>query len=98
MEVAQIVMSAMWLQDAGSFSSGNSRLLEWFVGMVAIAMAVQAVAVIVLAVGLAKASKRADGGVFQTPPSARLVNPMAAVRARGHSTHCRSSSTRTSGR
>jgi hypothetical protein len=49
----------MWLQDAGSLSSGNSRLLIWFVGMVAVAMAVQAVAVIVLAIGTAKASKRA---------------------------------------
>jgi hypothetical protein len=59
MGVAQIVVSAMWLQDQGPISSGNSRLLEWFVGMVAIAMAVQAVAVIVLAIGLTKASKRA---------------------------------------
>jgi hypothetical protein len=59
MGVAQIVMSGMWLQEAGSLSSGNSRLLTWFVGMVAIAMVVQAVAVIVLAIGTAKASKRA---------------------------------------
>jgi hypothetical protein len=59
MGVAQIVISGMWLQEAGSLSSGNSRLLTWFVGMVAIAMVVQAVAVIVLAIGTAKASKRA---------------------------------------
>ena len=59
MEVVRIVMSGMWLQDAGSLSSGNSRLLMIFVGMVAIAMVVQAVAVIVLAIGAAKASKRA---------------------------------------
>jgi len=59
MEAVRIVMSGMWLQDAGSISSGNSRLLIWFVGMVAVAMAVQAVAVIVLAIGTAKASKRA---------------------------------------
>jgi uncharacterized protein YoxC len=59
MEAVRIVMSGMWLQDAGSLSSGNSRLLIWFVGMVAVAMAVQAVAVIVLAIGTAKASKRA---------------------------------------
>jgi hypothetical protein len=59
MEAVQIVMSGMWLQDAGSLSSGNSHLLEWFVGLVALAMAVQAVAVIVMAVGLFKASKRA---------------------------------------
>jgi hypothetical protein len=59
MGVVRIVMSGMWLQDSGSLSSGNSRLLMIFVGMVAIAMVVQAIAVIVLAVGAAKASKRA---------------------------------------
>ena len=59
MEAVRIVMSGMWMQDPGSLSSGNSRLLIWFVGMVAVAMAVQAVAVIVLAIGTAKASKRA---------------------------------------
>jgi hypothetical protein len=58
MEAVRIVMSGMWLQDAGSLSSGNSRLLMIFVGMVAIAMVVQAIAVIVLAVGAAKASKK----------------------------------------
>jgi hypothetical protein len=59
MEVVRIVTSGIWLQDAGSISSGNSRLLMWFVGMVAVAMVVQAVAVIVMAIGTAKASKRA---------------------------------------
>jgi hypothetical protein len=58
MEAMRIVMSGMWLQDAGSLSSGNSRLLIWFVGLVAVAMVVQAVAVIVLAIGMAKASRR----------------------------------------
>jgi hypothetical protein len=58
MEAMHIVMSGMWLQDAGSISSGNSRLLMWFVGMVAFAMVVQAVAVIIMAIGLAKATKR----------------------------------------
>jgi hypothetical protein len=59
MEAMRIVMSGMWLQDAGSLSSGNTRLLIWFVGMVAIAMVVQAIAVIVLAIGAIKARKRA---------------------------------------
>jgi hypothetical protein len=58
MEAVGIVMSGMWLQNADSLSSGNSRLLMIFVGMVAIAMVVQAIAVIVLAVGAAKASKK----------------------------------------
>jgi hypothetical protein len=58
MEAARIVMSGMWMQDPGSLSSGNSRWLMFFVGMVAIAMVVQAIAVIVLAVGAAKASKK----------------------------------------
>ena len=57
MEAMRIVMSGMWLQDAGSISSGNSRLLMWFVGMVAFAMVVQAIAVIVMAIGAAKAQQ-----------------------------------------
>jgi hypothetical protein len=59
MEAVRIVMSGMWLQDAGSLSSGNSRLLMWFVGMVAVAMVIQAIVVVVMAVIAAKASKRA---------------------------------------
>ena len=53
-----MVISGMWLQEAGSISSGNSRLLMFFVGMVAIAMMIQAIAVIVIAVGAKKASKQ----------------------------------------
>jgi len=56
---AMRMMSGIWLQDAGSLSSGNSRLLMIFVGMVAIAMVVQAIVVIVTAAGAVKASKRA---------------------------------------
>jgi hypothetical protein len=59
MEAVRIVMSGMWLQDAGSLSSGNSRLLMVFVGMVAIAMMAQAIALIVMAIGAGKARKRA---------------------------------------
>jgi hypothetical protein len=59
MEVMGIVMSGMWLQDPDSLSSGNSRLLMWFVGMVAFAMVIQAIVVVVMAIGAAKASKRA---------------------------------------
>ena len=44
MEAVRIMMSGMWLQDADSLSSGNSRLLMIFVGMVAVAMLVQAIA------------------------------------------------------
>jgi len=53
-----MVISGMWLQEAGSISSGNSRLLIIFVGMVAIAMMIQAIAVVVVAVGARKASKQ----------------------------------------
>jgi methyl-accepting chemotaxis protein len=53
-----MVNLGMWLQDVGSISSGNSRLLMFFVGMVAIAMMVQAIAVIVVAVGARKATKQ----------------------------------------
>jgi hypothetical protein len=58
MEAIRVVMSAMWMQDAGSLSSGNSKLLMFFVGMVAVALGAQAVALILMAVGAAKARKR----------------------------------------
>jgi hypothetical protein len=59
MDVAQIVVSAMWLQDAGSLSSGNSRLLMVFVGLVALALLVQAIVMVALAVIARKVTKRA---------------------------------------
>lgn len=59
MEAMRIVMSGMWLQDAGSLSSGNSRLLMFFVAMVAVALMLQAFALIGMAVGAAKTRKRA---------------------------------------
>jgi methyl-accepting chemotaxis protein len=58
MEAVRVVMSAMWMQDSGSLSSGNSKLLMFFVGMVAAALSAQAIALIVMAVGAAKARKR----------------------------------------
>jgi hypothetical protein len=58
MEAVRIVMSGIWLEDPGSLSSGNSRLLMVFVLMVAIAMTAQAIALIVMAIGAAKARKR----------------------------------------
>ena len=58
MEAMRIVMSGMWLQDPDSLSSGNSKLLMIFVAMVAVALVVQAIALIVMAVGAAKARKR----------------------------------------
>jgi methyl-accepting chemotaxis protein len=59
MDVARIVMSGMWLQDGGSVSSGNSKLLMFFVGMVAVALIAQAIALFVIAVGALKAGRRA---------------------------------------
>jgi hypothetical protein len=58
MEAVRVVMSGMWLQDPDSLSSGNTKLLMIFVGMVAIAMVAQAIALIVMAIGAAKARKR----------------------------------------
>jgi uncharacterized protein YoxC len=58
MVAAQIGILGMWLQDVDSISSGNSKLLMIFVGMVALAMLVQAIALVMLAVGAAKARKR----------------------------------------
>lgn len=51
----------IWLEDPGSLSSGNSRLLMFFVAMVAIAMVAQAAVVIVAALGAAKARKQLLG-------------------------------------
>jgi hypothetical protein len=58
MEAVRMVVAGMWMQDPGSLSSGNSRWLMIFVGMVAVAMVVQAIVVIFAAVGAAKASKK----------------------------------------
>jgi len=58
MEAVRMVTSGMWLQDPDSLSSGNSRLLMIFVAMVAIAMVAQAIALIIMAIGAAKARKR----------------------------------------
>jgi hypothetical protein len=58
MDVVRVMVSGMWMQEADSLSSGNSRLLMVFVGMVAIAMSAQAVALIAMAIGAAKARKR----------------------------------------
>jgi hypothetical protein len=58
MEAMRIVMSGMWLQDPDSLSSGNSKLLMIFVGMVAFALLMQAFALIAMAVGAAKTRKR----------------------------------------
>jgi len=49
---------ALWLDDPGSLSSGNSRLLMFFVAMVAIAMVAQAAVVIGAAYGAYKARKQ----------------------------------------
>jgi hypothetical protein len=58
MEAVRMGLSGMWLQDAGSISSGNTKWLIIFVGIVAFSMLVQAIAVIVLALGAIKARKR----------------------------------------
>jgi hypothetical protein len=58
MEAMGIVMSGMWLQDPESLSSGNTKLLVIFVGIVAFSMLAQAIALIGIAIGAAKARKR----------------------------------------
>lgn len=58
MDVARMVLSGMWLQETDSISSGNSKLLMIFIGLVAVAMVAQAIAVIVMAIGAAKTRKR----------------------------------------
>lgn len=57
--IAAQILSGMWLQDSGSISSGNSTLLMVFVGLVALAMLIQAIALVMIALGAAKARKKA---------------------------------------
>ena len=53
-----VMTMGMWLQEPGSLSSGNSRLLMIFVGLVAFCMVVQAIVVVAFAVGSIKSQKR----------------------------------------
>jgi hypothetical protein len=56
--LSSVTTMGMWLQEPGSLSSGNSRLLMIFVGLVAVCMLVQALVVVVFAVGAMKSQKR----------------------------------------
>src|SRR5260370_9452938 len=58
MEAGRMVMSGMWLQDGGLLSSGNSKLLMIFIGIVAFSMLTQAIVFIVAAVAAAKGRNR----------------------------------------
>lgn len=58
MDLARMVLSGMWLQDADAMSSGNTRLLMIFIGLVAVSMVIVAITVIIMAVGAAKTRKR----------------------------------------
>ena len=54
MYALSMIISGTWLQEADSISSGNSKLLMIFIGIVAFSMLVQAIAVIMVAIGAAK--------------------------------------------
>src|SRR5215469_6618312 len=58
MEAARILLSTIWLQDPGSLSPGNSRLLIILVGLVAVALTAQAIVIIVAPLGPMKVRKR----------------------------------------
>jgi methyl-accepting chemotaxis protein len=53
-----MMMAAMWFQGMDTFSDDNTKILLVFVGLVALAMVVQAIALIVIA---AKSSKAIEG-------------------------------------
>jgi methyl-accepting chemotaxis protein len=53
-----MMILGMLLQDLGSISSGNSRLLMLFVGVVAFSMLTQAIVFVVAAIGAAKVRNR----------------------------------------
>lgn len=57
MNVVHMAVSGMWLQESDSLSGPNTKLLMFFVAMVAAAMVAQAIALIVMAIGAAKARK-----------------------------------------
>jgi len=59
MEAARMLM--VWFQDPDSLSSGNSRLLMIFVGVVALSMLTQAIVFVVAAIGAAKVRNRMLG-------------------------------------
>ena len=48
----------MWMEDPGSLSSGNSRWLMFFVGLVAFCMLIQAVVVVAFVLAALKSQKR----------------------------------------
>lgn len=56
--IAAQILSGMWLQDTGSISSGNSTLLMIFVGIVALSMLVQAIVLVMIGLGAAKARNK----------------------------------------
>lgn len=60
---ASAIRAVALLQVPDMINSGNSKLLEFFVGLVALAMVVQAIVVVALAVGLMKAQKELMGHV-----------------------------------
>lgn len=53
-----LTMVGIWMDDPGALSSGNSRWLMFFVALVAVAMVVQAIAVVIFAIGALKSQKR----------------------------------------
>jgi len=80
MEAARIVMSGMWLQDAGSLSSGNGKLLVIFMGILAFSVLVLTLVVVIMALVAAVAGKRLLGVAeeFRTKafPVFERVGPM----------------------
>lgn len=61
MNVAGVVLLGMWMQVGDLNSTGGVKWLIIFVGLVALAMLTQAIAVIIMAVGAAKARKQVLG-------------------------------------
>jgi methyl-accepting chemotaxis protein len=78
MEAVCMGLSGMWLQDPDSLSSGNSRLLMIFVGLAAIALLVQAIALVIMAAAAAKARK--DGREFVDEIRANMMPIVTSTR------------------
>jgi methyl-accepting chemotaxis protein len=80
-----MAMLAMWFQETYTFSSGNGKLLMVFIGLVAVAMVVQAIATIVLAVGAFKAMKGVSAAIEEV--KVKTFPLIDSVKEMGHTAH-----------
>lgn len=77
------MMAAMWFQGMDTFSDDNTKILLVFVGLVALAMVVQAIALIVIAAKSSKAIKDLTASVDELKQKALPLIDSATQISRG---------------